>query len=119
MGNDTESLAHTKWRCQYHVVFATKYRRKAIYGVYRAETGKILRTICSRYRVEIIEANACIDHVHMLILIERIKIHGNTQGEDDLRQVCPNEVQVWKQAFSGERILCGHGREEQGRTGRR
>ena len=51
--------------------------------------------------------------------ILHIKIHGNTQGEDDLRQVCPNEVQVWKQAFSGERILCGHGREEQGRTGRR
>ena len=69
MGNDTESLAHTKWRYQYHVVFAPKYRRKAIYGVYRAETGKILRTICSRYRVEIIEANACIDHVHMLISI--------------------------------------------------
>lgn len=69
MGNDIESLAHTKWRCQYHVVFAPKYRRKAIYGVYRAEIGKILRTICERYGVEIIEANACIDHVHMLISI--------------------------------------------------
>ena len=69
MGNDIESLAHTKWRCQYHVVFAPKYRRKAIYGVYRAEIGKILRTICNRYGVEIIEASACIDHVHMLISI--------------------------------------------------
>ena len=40
MGNGIESLAHTKWRCLYHVVFSPKYRRKAIYGVYRAEIGK-------------------------------------------------------------------------------
>jgi len=67
--NDIGSLAHTKWRCQYHIVFAPKYRRQAIYGKYRAETGKILREICRRYDVEIIEANACPDHIHMLVSI--------------------------------------------------
>ena len=67
--NDIGSLAHTKWRCQYHIVFAPKYRRQAIYGKYRAEIGKILREICRRYDVEIIEANACPDHIHMLVSI--------------------------------------------------
>ena len=69
MGNDIDSLAHTKWRCQYHIVFAPKYRRQAIYGKYKAAIGKILREICIRNGVEIIEANACPDHVHMLISI--------------------------------------------------
>ncbi|EOR28115.1 transposase [Clostridium sartagoforme AAU1] len=66
MGNDIESLSHTKWRCQYHIVFAPKYRRQIIYGKYKAEIGKILRTICIRHGVEIIEANACRDHILVL-----------------------------------------------------
>lgn len=69
MGNDVESLAHTKWRCQYHIVFAPKYRRRIIYGKYRAEIGKILRTICNRYGIELIEAQACPDHIHMQVCI--------------------------------------------------
>ena len=69
MRNDYESLTHTKWRCQYHIVITPKYRRQIIYGKYRAEIGKILRTICERYEVEIIEANACPDHIHMLVAI--------------------------------------------------
>ena len=69
MKNDMESLAHTKWRCQYHIVFTPKYRRQVIYGKYRAEIGKILRVICERYDVEIIEANACKDPIHMLVSI--------------------------------------------------
>ena len=69
MGNDVESLAHTEWRCQYHIVFAPKYRRRIIYGKYRAEIGKILRTICNRYGIELIEAQACPDHIHMLVCI--------------------------------------------------
>ena len=69
MGNDIESLSHTKWRCQYHIVFAPKYRRQIIYGKYKSEIGKILRDICQRNDIEIIEANACTDHVHMLITI--------------------------------------------------
>ncbi len=69
MSNDMGSLAHTKWRCQYHIVFAPKYRRQMIYGKYRIEIGKMIRTICERNEVEIIEANACPDHIHLLVSI--------------------------------------------------
>ena len=69
MKNDYESLTHTKWRCQYHIVLTPKYRRQIIYGKYKTEIGKILRTICERYDVEIIEAQACLDHIHMLVAI--------------------------------------------------
>ena len=67
--NDIDNLTHTKWRCQYHIVFAPKYRRQIIYGKYKVEIGKILRVICERSGVEIIEANACPDHIHMLVAI--------------------------------------------------
>ena len=69
MGNDIESLSHTKWRCQYHIVFAPKYRRQIIYGKYKAEIGKILRTICIRSVVEIVEANTCLDYTCILVTI--------------------------------------------------
>ena len=63
------SLAHTKWECKYHVVFAPKYRRQVIYGKIKADVGKILREICERMGVEIIEAECCKDHIHMLLRI--------------------------------------------------
>ena len=66
---DTETLAHTKWNCKYHIVFAPKFRRQIIYGRLKTEIGKILRTLCERKEIEIIEANLCADHVHMLIAI--------------------------------------------------
>lgn len=69
MSNDIESLSHTKWRCQYHIVFAPKYRRQVIYGKIKNEIGKILREICQRNGIEIIEAEACSDHIHMLVSI--------------------------------------------------
>lgn len=67
--NDNESLAHTTWNCKYHIVFAPKYRRREIYGKLRADIGKILRMLCQRKEVEIIEAECCPDHVHMLVKI--------------------------------------------------
>ena len=67
--NDIDRLYNTKWRCQYHIVFAPKYRRQVIYGKYKVEIGKILRLICQRNGIEIIEANACPDHIHMLVAI--------------------------------------------------
>ncbi len=67
--NELRHGAHTTWRCQYHLVFAPKFRRKAIYGELRADIGKILRKLCAEKKVEIIEAEACIDHVHMLVSI--------------------------------------------------
>ena len=66
---DKNSLSHTTWNCKYHIVFAPKYRRQIIYGKIKAEIGKILRTLCERKGVEIIEAEACPDHIHMLVSI--------------------------------------------------
>ena len=66
---DVSSLEHTSWRCQYHVVFAPKYRRMEIYGKIKEDIGIILRKLCQQKSVEIIEAQACPDHIHMLISI--------------------------------------------------
>ena len=63
---DIKTLAHTSWNCKYHVVFAPKFRRKVFYGEKRVEIGKILRMICGWKRINIIEAEVCPDHVHML-----------------------------------------------------
>ena len=66
---DDNSLAHTQWNCKYHIVFDPKFRRQIIYGRLRASIGKILRELCERKHVEIVEANACPDHIHMLVKI--------------------------------------------------
>ena len=66
---ETDSLAHTKWNCKYHIVFAPKYRRQAIYGQIRADIGAIIRKLCEYKGVEIIEAEACVDHIHLLVSI--------------------------------------------------
>lgn len=66
---DIKSLEHTKYRCQYHIVFAPKYRRQVIYREIKADIGYILRELCNRKGVEIIEAEACPDHIHMLLSI--------------------------------------------------
>ena len=66
---DNNSLAHTTWNCKYHIVFAPKYRRRAIYGKIRADIGRIIRMLCERKGVNIIEAELCPDHVHMLVEI--------------------------------------------------
>ena len=62
---DKNSLSHTRWNCKYHIVFAPKYRRQIIYGKIKVEIGKILRVLCERKGIEIIEAEACPDHIHM------------------------------------------------------
>ena len=66
---DESSLAHTKWNCKYHIVFAPKYRRQIIYDKIKADIGVILRKLCERKGVEILEASACPDHIHMLVSI--------------------------------------------------
>jgi len=66
---DTKSLAHSKWRCKYHIVFVPKYRRQVIYGKIKSDIGVILRKLCEYKGVEILEANACPDHIHMLVSI--------------------------------------------------
>ena len=67
--NEIKSTAHSKYRCQYHIVFAPKYRRKEIYGALKRDIGEILRKLCEQKEVEIIEAEACPDHIHMLVSI--------------------------------------------------
>ena len=67
--NDTHSLSHTKWNYKYHAVFAPKYRRKVFYGEKRLEVGTILRELCKWKGVNILEAEVCPDHVHMLLEI--------------------------------------------------
>ena len=63
------SLSHTRWNCSYHIIFSPKYRRKSIYGKLRKDIGRYLRRLCEYKGVEIIEANACSDHIHMLVKI--------------------------------------------------
>ncbi len=67
--NDIMSLSHSKYRCKYHIVFAPKYRRQEIYGKIKMDIGQILRKLCEQKGVEIIESNACKDHIHMLLSI--------------------------------------------------
>ena len=67
--NAVHTLSHTSWNCKYHIVFAPKYRRKVFYGEKRLEIGAILRQLCAWKNVKIIEAEVCLDHVHMLVEI--------------------------------------------------
>ena len=67
--NEIKRTAHSTYRCQYHIVFAPKFRRKEIYGKLRRDIGEIIRKLCEQKKVEIIEAEACPDHIHMLVCI--------------------------------------------------
>ena len=69
MKNEIKHTAHSSYRCEYHIVFGPKYRRKEIYGKLRKDIGEILRKLCEEKGVEIIEAKACSDHIHMLVSI--------------------------------------------------
>ena len=69
MANKTNSMAHTKWMCKYHIVFIPKYRRKAIYGQYREDLREIIRNLCRYKGIEIIEGHMMPDHVHLVLSI--------------------------------------------------
>ena len=85
---DTSSLAHTKWECKYHIVFAPKYRRKIIFGKIRQDIGQMLRKLCDYKGVEIIEAESGVDHIHMLLSIPPkysvAQIMGYLKGKSSL-----------------------------------
>ena len=85
---DTNSLAHTKWECKYHIVFAPKYRRQIIYGKIKMDIGQMLRKLCEYKGIEIIEAEACKDHIHMLVSIPLkysvAQIMGYLKGKSSL-----------------------------------
>ena len=117
--NDTNSLAHTKWNCKYHIVFAPKYRRKVFFGEKRREIGKILRQLCEWKKVAIVEAEVCPDHIHMLLEIPpKIAVSsfvGYLKGKSSLMiygTVPKSEVQVQKPRILVSRVLCGYRGEE-------
>ena len=98
---DENSLSHTRWKCQYHIVFIPKYRRKVLYGKVKADIREILRTLCRYKKVEIIEGAVCVDHVHLCLSIPpKIMVSqfvGYLKGEvsvDDLRQAPGTGEQV-------------------------
>ena len=66
---DVQSLSHSMWNCKYHIVFAPKFRRRDIYGKLKCDIGQILRKLCEQKKVDILEAEACPDHIHMLLSI--------------------------------------------------
>ena len=69
MKNEIKHTAHSTYRCEYHIVFAPKYRRKVIYNEIKKDVGEIIRKLCNEMKVEIIEAEACPDHIHLLVSI--------------------------------------------------
>ena len=100
--NDTNSLAHTKWNCKYHIVFAPKYRRKVFFGEKRREIGKILRQLCEWKKVNIVEAEVCPDHIHMLLEIPpKIAVSsfvGYLKGESSL--MIYEQLRRWTKGYT-------------------
>ena len=86
--NEIKHTAHSSYRCQYHIVFAPKFRRKEIYGQLKKDIGEIIRKLCNQKGVEIIEAEACANHIHMLVsippYISIAQFMGFLKGESSL-----------------------------------
>ena len=85
---DKDSLAHSKWNCKYHIVFAPKYRRQIVYKQISADIGRIIRALCARKGIEILEAAAMPDHVHLYVKIPPkysvSEVMGNLKGKSSL-----------------------------------
>ena len=112
---DINSLAHTKWNCKYHIVFAPKYRRKVAYGKMKQDIANILSMLCKRKGVEIVEAEICPDHVHMLVKIPPSlsvsSFVGYLKGKSTL-MIFEFKIQIWKSPFLVQRILRRYCREK-------
>ena len=110
INDDMSSLSHTKWNCMYHIVFTPKYRRKAIYHKLRSDIGRYLRRLCEYQGVEIVEANACPDHIHMLVKIPPklsvSKFMGYLKGKSAL-MIFENHANL-KYKY-GQRTFCARG----------
>lgn len=102
---DSESLSHTKWKCQYHIVFIPKYRKKVLYGQLREDVREIIKTLCKYKGIEIISGAVCIDHVHLCVSIPpKIRISefmGYLKGKSTLMiyDRNPNLQNKWDKAF--------------------
>ena len=117
--NTINSLAHTKWNCKYHIVFAPKYRRKVFYDEHRLEVREILRKLCEWKGVEIIEGEVCPDHVHILVSIPpKMSVSvfmGYLKGKSAtiiFQKWGEYEIRIPKPRILVQGILCGYGREE-------
>ena len=116
--NDTHSLSHTSWNCEYHIVFAPKYRRKVFYGEKKREIGEILRTLCNWKKINIIEAEACPDHIHLLVSIPSYmsiaQFVGTLKSKSALMIFDRHANLKYKYGSRSFwcRILCRYGREE-------
>lgn len=114
----TNSLAHTKWECKYHIVFAPKYRRQVIYKDIKADVGQILGALCCRKGIEIVEAECCPDHIHMLVRIPAkysvSEIVGYLKGKSSLLifEKQANLKYKYGNRHFWCRVLCGYCREE-------
>jgi putative transposase len=115
MKNEIRKSAHSTYRCQYHIVFAPKYRRKAIYGQIKADIGQILRKLCEQKGVEIIEANAMPDHIHMLVSVPPYlsiaQFMGYLKGKSTLMifdRHANLKYKLRKPALLVQRVLCGY-----------
>lgn len=119
--DEVSSLSHTKWDCKYHIVFTPKYRRKAIYAKLRADIGKYIRRCCMYKGVEIIEAHAMPDHIHMLVRIPPKQavssFMGYLKGKTSLMifdEHANLKYNYGHQALLVRGLLRQHGRPEQG-----
>lgn len=102
---DSQSLSHTKWKCQYHIVFIPKYRKKVLYGKMREDVREIIKTLCNYKKVEIISGAVCIDHVHLCVSIPpKMRVSefmGYLKGKSTLMiyDRHPNLQNKWDKAF--------------------
>lgn len=102
---DSESLSHTKWKCQYHIVFIPKYRKKVLYGQLKEDVREIIKTLCKYKTIEIISGAVCSDHVHLCVSIPpKMRISefmGYLKGKSTLMiyDRHPNLQSKWDKAF--------------------
>ena len=116
---DNNSLAHTKWNCKYHIVFTPKYRRQIIYRQISADIGQIIRTLCARKGITIIEAAALPDHIHLYVEIPPkysvSEIVGYLKGKSSLMIFDRHEKlkdKYGNRHFLVQRVLCRYSGEE-------
>lgn len=106
---DKNSLAQTQWRCKYHIVFTPKYRRQIIYGKYKRSIGEVIRELCERKNVEIHEANACSDHIHMLVSIPpKLSVSqfmGYLKGKSSLMMIFDQHANL-KYRYGNRKFWC-------------
>ena len=102
---DSSSLSHTRWKCQYHIVFIPKYRRKVMFGQVKADVREILKKLCEFKGVEIIEGAVCKDHVHLCVCIPpKLSVSefvGYLKGKSALMifDKHPEQGSKWSRAF--------------------